>query len=472
MFITLNHRLFLATGDSRYIDVMERGMYNNAIDGVAASGDRFFYVNRLASAGDGRDTRWQHASLECCPPNLVRFLASMPGLVYAQDAGGAIYVNLYVSSESRFTVAGKTLALAMTSEMPWAGHSTLAIAEASGVETAIRLRVPGWTRNQPAPGGLYSYLAPVDQPVAISVNGSRVNAMADAHGYVSIERIWQTGDAVTLDFPMEIRRVVARSEVKEMRGRMALERGPIVYCAEWPEAEGGHAMDLFCDTRAPMTTASDPNFFGGVTLIKTEARRMSEPAARARPLTLIPYYLWANRGPGEMSVWLSHREYALGDIGPAGGYIFYINPNADADGWRYVEAAPMDQSAGARWGCFRNAIAGAAATAIGSGRQNTRDMLAACNEPGTAAELCASYRLNGVGGWFLPSRDELAALHHNLHARGAGGFQINGATDNISYWASSQLTADMASHIDFADNGRQHFDDKDFPRRVRAIRAF
>ena len=104
MFMTLNHRLFLATGDSKYIDVLERGMYNNALGGVSASGDRFFYVNRLASAGDGRDLRWERASLECCPPNLVRFLASMPGYIYAQDQKGAIYVNLYVSSEASFTV--------------------------------------------------------------------------------------------------------------------------------------------------------------------------------------------------------------------------------------------------------------------------------------------------------------------------------------------------------------------------------
>src|SRR6185369_6016217 len=116
MFITLNHRMFLATGDGRYIDVMERAMYNNALSGVAASGDRFFYVNRLASAGDGRDTRWQHASLECCPPNLVRFLAAMPGLVYAQSRDGSVYVNLYVSSESTFAAGGRELKLSMTSD--------------------------------------------------------------------------------------------------------------------------------------------------------------------------------------------------------------------------------------------------------------------------------------------------------------------------------------------------------------------
>src|SRR6185437_6715201 len=127
MFMTLNHRLFMATGDGKYIDVMERGMYNNAIDGVSIAGNRFFYVNRLASAGDGRDARWEHASLECCPPNLVRFLAAMPEKIYAQDTRShAIYVNLYVSSATRFEVQGKKIGLTAESEMPWGGHTRIA----------------------------------------------------------------------------------------------------------------------------------------------------------------------------------------------------------------------------------------------------------------------------------------------------------------------------------------------------------
>src|SRR5262249_29595220 len=146
---------FLATGDSRYIDVMERGMYNNALSGVAAAGDRFFYVNRLASAGDGRDLRWERASLECCPPNLVRFLASMPGYVYAQGPQGEIYVTLYVWSETTFEVAGKSLGLAVNSEMPWGGASEMRVSAKEDVKGTIKLRIPGWARNRPAPGGLY-----------------------------------------------------------------------------------------------------------------------------------------------------------------------------------------------------------------------------------------------------------------------------------------------------------------------------
>jgi DUF1680 family protein len=470
MFITLNHRLFMATGDSRYIDVMERGMYNNAVDGVSVSGDRFFYVNRLASAGDGRDLRWERASLECCPPNLVRFLASMPGFVYAQDKNAAIYVNLYVSSDASFKIGDKSIALSVTSEMPWGGKSTIAVTTTGDVQGAIKLRIPGWARNRPVPGGLYSYSDRLDQSTAVSINGRGTSAAPDAAGYLSLDRVWKSGDVVSIEFPMEVRRVVADQRVNEARRRVAIERGPLVYCAEWPHVEDGRVLDLLLDSKSGLTADVDKSLFGGITVIRAHATRIGNPSSPGRSVTLIPYCLWSNRGAGEMTVWLSIEGYAIGDAGPAGGIIFYDNPNHTADGWRYLEAAPFDQSAGATWGCFRRMIAGARGTAVGSGRQNTADMLAACSERGTAADVCASLSLNGVRGWFLPSRDELALMYRNLKAVGLGDFHDAGMSDNFSYWASSQQTADMAAHIDFADLGRQHGDDKDFPRRVRAIR--
>ena len=472
MYITLNHRLFMATGDSKYIDVMERGMYNNAIDGVSASGNRFFYVNRLASAGDGRDNRWERASLECCPPNLVRFLASMPGFVYAQDKKEAIYVNLYVSSDVSFKVNNRDLSLSIDSEMPWGGISRITVSAKEDVKGNIKLRVPGWARNQPVPGGLYSYLDRAEKQTRVSVNGQVFAAVVDKSGYISLDRNWKDGDVVEIDFLFETRRVIADPRVRENRGRMAVERGPIVYCSESPDASDGHVLDLLVDAKAELRPSFDEDFYGGVAVITTEARKIGNPSAPPKLVRLIPYYLWANRGPGEMSVWLSKAEYAIGDTGPAGGLIFYANPNYATDGWRYLEAAPYDQSAGAKWGCFRKAIAGARGTAVGTGKQNTLDMLAACTEPGTAADLCANLSLNGIRGWFLPSRDELALMYRNLKAAGAGDFRDGGVPDNFTYWTSSQQTADMAAHIDFADLGRQHGDDKDFPRRVRAIRAF
>jgi DUF1680 family protein len=472
MFITLNHRMFLATGDSRYIDVMERGMYNNAIAGVSAAGNRFFYVNRLASAGDGRDLRWDRASLECCPPNLVRFLASMPVYIYAQDPKDAIFVNLYVSSETTFDVAGKSLGLAVKSEMPWGGKSDIRVSAKDDVKGTIKLRIPGWARNQPVPGSLYSYTGKVEMPVRIAVNGASILATPDKTGYVSIDRVWKNGDVVSVEFPMPVRRVVADTRVKEARGRVAIERGPVVYCAEWPDIDGGKALDVLVDAKSPLKSVADKKLFGGVMTIQTEARSLSRPAGAAKPLTLIPYYLWANRGAGEMTVWLPTREFEPGDIGPAGGFIFYVNPNWQKDGWRYLEAAPFDQSAGAKYGSFRKLIKGARGTAVGTGKQNTLDILAGCDEAGTAARLCADLSVNGVRGWFLPSRDELALVYRNLKATGAADFGDRGAADNFCYWTSTQQTADMADHIDFADRGRQHYDDKDFPRRVRAIRAF
>ena len=471
MFITLNHRMFLATGDSKYIDVMERGMYNNAIDGVSASGNRFFYVNRLASAGDGRDARWERASLECCPPNLVRFLALMPGLIYAQDAKDAIYVNLYVSSKTSFKVGSNEMGLTVESEMPWGGKSRMTVSTQGTITGVLNLRIPGWARNQSVPGTLYEYADKADKQATVSVNGKSVNAVPDTKGYVSLNRQWSNGDVVEVEFPVEVRKVAADQRVTQNRHRLAVERGPIVYCAEWPDAEGLRVLDVMFDATADLRPSVDKGFFGGVTIIETQARTISNPSLPARSIKLIPYYLWANRGAGEMNVWLSTAGYASGDTGPAGGYIFYENPNYAADGWRYLEAAPFDQSEGATWGCFRRAVAGARGTAVGTGKQNTLDMLAGCNEPGTAAYLCANLSVNGVRGWFLPSRDELALMYRNLKAAGIGDFRDGGVADNFTYWASSQQTADMAAHIDFADLGRQHGDDKDFPRRVRAIRS-
>jgi hypothetical protein len=473
MFITLNHRLFLATGEGRYIDVMERGMYNNALSGVAASGDRFFYVNRLASAGDGRDTRWQRASLECCPPNLVRFLAGMPGLIYAQDDHGVIFVNLYASSETSFRVGANTLALSMTSGMPWTGRSTLRLSARDEVRATLKLRIPGWARNQPVWGGLYRYDGPVSPgsdagSASIRLNGALLDAPVGADGYVSIDRAWKNGDVLELDFPMAVRRVLADSRVREASRRAAIERGPIVYCLEAHDADGP-VLDLAVNRGAPLKAETDEGLLGGATVVRSRGASLVHPTVE-RALELIPYHLWANRGAAEMTLWLPTSGFVSGDVGPAGGFIFYENPTYARDGWRYLEAAPFDQSSGAPWACFRRAIAGARGTEVGAGKQNTADIVASCGDPSAAASLCANLSVNGIRGWFLPSRDELALMYRNLKAAGVGNFADAGAGDNVSYWASTQATADMAHHIDFADAGRPHYDDKDFPRRVRAIR--
>jgi hypothetical protein len=336
------------------------------------------------------------------------------------------------------------------------------------VRATIKLRIPGWVRNQPVPGGLYQYADTLDDRMTVQVNGMRVDTPVDSYGYVSLDRSWKSDDVVQIDFPMHARRAVADDRVGAARRRVAIERGPIVYCLETHDA-AGPVLDLAIDARAEMSPAHDANFFGGATVIRGTGASLVHPAA-ARSITLIPYHLWANRQPAEMNVWMPTSGFVIGDVGPAGGFIFYENPNYVRDGWRYLEAAPFDQSAGAPWGCFRRAIPGARGTALGTGRQNTADILASCTDPSSAALLCANLSVNGVHGWFLPSRDELAMMYQSMRSAGAGRFVDGSAPDNVSYWASTQATADMAHHIDFADAGRQHYDDKDFPRRVRAIR--
>ena len=263
MFATLNHRLFLLTGDSQYIDVLERGLYNNALSGVSPSGDRFFYVNRLASAGDGRDTRWERASLECCPPNLVRFLASMPGYIYAQDGRGAIYVNLYVSSDAKFRIGDTAVGLQIESGMPWSGKTTILASASKPIRTVVKLRIPGWARNRVAPGSLYWYSLPgrssdgAKAGAAVSINGRSVNAAPDAKGYVSLDREWRSGDRIELEFPFEVRKITADDRVRDTRGRVAIERGPIVYCVE-----DGRALDVQLDPTSLLRSyvETGPNF--------------------------------------------------------------------------------------------------------------------------------------------------------------------------------------------------------------------
>ena len=205
MFAAFNHKLFLATGDGKYIDVMERTMYNNAVDGVSASGDRFFYVNRLASAGDGRDHRWEKASLECCPPNLVRFMASVPGYVFAQSRD-EIYVNLYASSETSFDIGGRKLSLAVDSEMPWGGKSKLMISAGEGIQANLKLRIPAWTGSRPVPGDLYSYLDKQSEQTRIAVNGGNVATPRTGTAMSPSTETGRTGISWKSPFPSESER--------------------------------------------------------------------------------------------------------------------------------------------------------------------------------------------------------------------------------------------------------------------------
>lgn len=301
-----NHRMFLMTGDSKYIDILERTMYNNVIDGVSLSGDHFFYPNPLSSYGQHERSEWFGCA--CCPPNVARFLPSMPGYIYAQRDDD-IYVNLYISSESIFDVDGKRITLSQESGFPWQGQVALSVETETAVPAQLKLRIPGYVRNRPVPSDLYTYLDDADKPIPIRLNGEAVSYTPDELGYVNLDRIWQNGDRIEIDFPLEVEVVKAHPKVTANQGKIAFERGPLLYCAEWADNPEEKVLSLIVEETGNFV-ARKSEMLGGIYIIEGEAKRtarqldgsveVSEPA----PLTLIPYHVWNNRGPGEMSVWL------------------------------------------------------------------------------------------------------------------------------------------------------------------------
>ena len=386
------------------------------------------------------------------------FLASMPGCIYAQDQRQAI-TSTCARGQTSFDVVGQARSRSRRNLGRVADHrrdgrhrGAINFASPDGRVARSRGRI---------------HLETLDKQPAITVNGRPAAASPDKAGYVSLDRAWKNGDVIVVDFPFAVRRVVADRRVAASRDRVAVERGPLVYCLESTDGGEGRVPNARIEDAAVLEAGPSNAAFAPFTAVTVETRDVRDPRSAPQRVQLMPYYLWANRGPREMTVWFARADYKPGDVGPAGGFIIYDNPNFAADGC-LSQAAPFDQtgavsvSANCSWsaghGCRRTAEHGG--------------HLAACTEPGSAADLCANLSVNGVRGWFLPSRDELALMYRSLRAAGIGNFGDAGVTDNFTYWASSQNTADMAAHIDFADLGRLHGDDKDFPRRVRAIRAF
>ncbi len=314
-----NHRMFLMTGDSKYIDVLERTMYNNILDGVSLSGDHFFYPNPLASYGQHERSEWFGCA--CCPPNVARFLPSMPGYIYAMQ-DDAIYINLYVSSETSFDVNGKNLTLKQNSEFPWEGGVNITVKAAFKINANIKLRVPGYVISRPVPSNLYTYADEKIEPFVLKLNGEKINYIIDGKGYVSLTRIWEEGDEIEINFPMNVQKIKAHPEVKDDVGKMAIERGPILYCAEWADNPGEKVLSLIVDPDAHFKIKKS-EILGGCYTIESKAKRASRKldgsieVSVAAKLTLIPYHLWNNRGAGEMSVWLANElEYTRPEPAP------------------------------------------------------------------------------------------------------------------------------------------------------------
>jgi DUF1680 family protein len=308
-----NHRLFLLHGESRYIDVMERTLYNGLLSGVSLDGKAFFYPNPLESKGQHERSPW--FGVACCPGNITRFMASLPGYIYAQR-GESVYVNLFIGSTADIAMdSGHHLRIVQDTRYPWDGDVRLTLTPARSERLTLRVRVPGWTRNEAVPSGLYRFIDTVTEPVTVSVNDFAV-PLAIEQGYAVISRRWQAGDHVVVHLPMPVRRVSAAEQVAADRGRVALQRGPIVYAAEWPDNPDGHVRNLALPADEALTREFRPSLLNGVEVVTGNAVAYTTDAggqvrSRKQPFLAIPYFAWANRGPGEMIVWIPDRETAV-----------------------------------------------------------------------------------------------------------------------------------------------------------------
>jgi DUF1680 family protein len=293
-----NHRMFLLHGDSRYIDVLERTLYNGIISGISLSGNRFLYVNPLAFDGKFHFNRhflerqpWFDCS--CCPSNIVRFLPSLAGYAYAHKSN-EIYVNLFLGGTASLELPVGQVQISQVTNYPWDGEITITLETDDPKSFGLNIRIPGWARNEPVPSNLYHYLDDASTTPLLSVNGEAIPIVLE-QGYARIERTWQPGDVVQLSLPMPVRRVGSHPNLAENEGRVAIERGPIVYCAEEIDNQGG--MDaLHLSDNADLRPTAQPELLGGCVTLKASLDN--------NHLTLIPYHLWAHRELGQMAVWL------------------------------------------------------------------------------------------------------------------------------------------------------------------------
>ncbi|MGK9477008.1 glycoside hydrolase family 127 protein [Melioribacter sp. OK-6-Me] len=292
-----NYRLFRMTGDTKFFDVIERTLYNGLISGISLDGKNFFYPNPLESDGEfkfnmGACTRQPWFDCSCCPTNLIRFIPSLPGLVYSYD-NDTLFVNLFVDSRAEIKLKNADVNLVQKTSYPLDYKITINIEPHNATQFTLKIRIPGWSKNTPLPGNLYRYLDNQNSSITLLVNGKKQNLILD-RGYAVVNRLWQKGDTVELILPEEVKKVLANENVKEDQNKVALELGPFVYCAE--EIDNENINDIFISRDAKITIKEDNVLSERVPIVIIEKGDIQ--------IKMIPYYLWSNRGVGKMKVWL------------------------------------------------------------------------------------------------------------------------------------------------------------------------
>lgn len=303
-----NQRMNTLTGDSKFIDVLERSLYNAARDGLSLSGDHFFYGNPLAS--NGRHFRREWFGTACCPANIARLVASLGDYIYGVN-DKAVWVNLFVGSSTKIKIGKNEVPLMMETNYPWDGTVKLTAQPTSPTKFAIHIRIPGWAQGQATPGDLYVFEDKTPASFTISVNEKPAQYIMDK-GYAVIDREWKKGDKVELNLPMEVKRVKARTELKQDEDRVALQRGPIVYCVEGAD-NNNKAWNMFMPDKPNFQTSFQKDLLGGVMTIQFQAPTVQlstdgkSVSTEVKTVTAIPYFSWCNRGQNQMQVWLPQK---------------------------------------------------------------------------------------------------------------------------------------------------------------------
>lgn len=291
-----NHRMFLMNGESKYIDVLERTLYNGMLSGISFEGNTFFYPNVLEFDGEdnfnqGAPERKPWFNCSCCPSNISRFIPAVPNYIYAQSED-EIYANLFMASKTKFNLNKNNFTIEQETKYPWEGNVKFIISAEKPVDFIFKIRVPGWAQNQPVPSDLYSYIDENSNEVMLFVNDES-HPFEIRNGYISIQKNWNDGDFVELILPMQARQVIPNENVKEIAGKVAIERGPIVYCAEQID-NNDEVLTKNISTESNFT----PNFVASE--LQGVVKLVSDDG-----FTLVPYYAWSHRGLGEMAVWFN-----------------------------------------------------------------------------------------------------------------------------------------------------------------------
>jgi DUF1680 family protein len=317
-----NWRMLSLTGEAEYADVLERVVYNSLLSATAIAGTSFFYCNPL-EWNDNREglhphhhtpERWSVHSCYCCPPSVARTMAKLHAWTYSISDQG-VWINLFggniLDTELQ---GGSRVRLRQETNYPWEGRITITLEETPGREFAVMVRIPGWARGEVVPGDLYRYLDNTPAELTLKVNGRAVRRPAEK-GFIQLRRKWTRGDTIELDLPMPVRRILANDKVEACRGRVALHRGPLVYCAEWPDQAGHRVLNLILDDDSPLDSQWRGDLLGGVMVLQGHAQALQKDnTLREQKFTAIPYYAWANRGPGEMVVWLFRDREVLSRV--------------------------------------------------------------------------------------------------------------------------------------------------------------